>query len=361
MATREPAQRLSARSGRVKSLLSDGLVDYMALRASQDLSKQTTANENGVLRRFLAVNGNIWCHQINERHVTRYFEEAAKTRSPRSLQLDHTVLTQMFDWMRKTRRLPMTMDPMVGRRRPKTRHKERDRIHVSQFAHLLDLAEAQDPRNRAIIAVLLYTLIRDQEAADLRYGDVDLNAGYLHVRITKSHTEDLMPICSELDAELRKWLTIYAAEARRPLQPNDYLLPRRQSAGLVKDENNDLIIGHEMFYEPTRPIARVGRVASAVLKDFGWEMRDHAGKSKMEGAHTIRRSGARALFDRLSANSYDHSLRIVQSMLHHSSIQITEHYIGVTVDRRSRDDLLRGKYMYSEPLADNVVSLPKEA
>lgn len=343
-----------------KALLSDAIDDYFALRRSTDIAGNTIANEKGVLRRLLAVNGNIWVHQINEQHVTRYFEDASKTRQPTTLQLDHTVLVQFFDWARKTKRLPLDVDPMVGRRRPKKRHKERDRIHVSRFSHLLDVAEAQDPRNRAVIAVLLYTLIRDQEAADLRVGDVDLSAGYIHVRITKSYKEDLMPICSEFDAELRRWLSTYAAETRRPLQSSDYLLPRRQSAGLVKDDRNDRIIGHEMFYDPSRPIARVGRVASAVLKDFGWEMKDHRGKSKMEGAHTIRRSGARALFDRLAANGYDHSLRIVQSMLHHSSVSITEHYIGATVDRRSRDDILKGRPMYIEP-ASNVVEMPREA
>lgn len=339
-----------------KALVSDAIDDWMTLRSSQDFSRNTLANERGVLKRFLLVNGNLWVHTLDTRHVTRYFEEAGKTRSPRSLQLDHTVLNQFFDWARKTKRLPLDMDPMIGRRRPKTRHKERDRIHVSRFPHLLDVAEAQDPRNRAVLAVLLYTLIRDQEAADLRIGDVDLAAGYLHVRITKSHTEDSMPICSEFDAELRKWLTVYAAESRRSLQPNDFLLPRRQSAGLHKDDGG-LIVGHEMFYDPSRPIARVGRVARGVLRDFGWEMYDHRGKSKMEGAHTIRRSGARALFDRLALEGYDHSLRIVQSMLHHSSVSITEGYIGVTADRRSRDEILRGHPMYGLNEQENVVSL----
>ena len=344
----------------MKALLSDGIDDYLVLRSSQDFSRNTLANERGVLKRFLLVNGNIWTHQIEARHTTHYFEEAAKTRSPRSLQLDHTVLTQFFDWARKTKRLPLDMDPMIGRRRPKTRHKERDRIHVSKFDHLLDIAEAQDPRNRAVIAVLLYTLIRDQEAADLRVGDVDLDSGYLHVRITKSHMEDSMPICAELDEELRKWLTTYAASARRPLRPNDFLLPRRQSAGLVKDERNDLIIGHEMFYDPERQIARVGRVAASVLTDFGWEMRDHLGKSKMEGAHTIRRSGARALFDALVAQGYDRALRIVQSLLHHSSVGITEGYLGITADRKSRDELIRGQRMYSHEVG-TVVKLSQKA
>jgi hypothetical protein len=79
-----------------KALLSDAVTDYMVLRGSQDFSKNTLANESGVLRRFLAVNGNIWVHQIGERQTIRYFEEASKTRSPRSQQLDFTVLSTVL-------------------------------------------------------------------------------------------------------------------------------------------------------------------------------------------------------------------------------------------------------------------------
>ena len=81
-----------------------------------------------------------------------------------------------------------------------------------------------------------------------------------------------------------------------------------------------------------------------------------AGRAMGEGSHTLRRSGARALFDRLAESGYDRSLRIVQSMLHHSSVTITEKYIGVTPDQRSRDEIIKGQEMY--PVREeNVVSL----
>jgi integrase len=304
----------------------------------------------------MAVNGNIGCHQITERHAIRYFEDAAKTRSPRSLQIDHTVLNQLFEWMRKTKRMPLDMDPMAGRRRPKTRHRERERVHVSKFPHLLDVAGKQDARNRMIVAVLIYTLARDSEVTGIRIGDVDLDGGWLRVRIHKSHTEDLMPICSELDAELRRWLTTYAEELDRPLLRSDYLLPRRQSVGILREGEAGFITGHDMIYLPDAKLDRCGRIARDVLREAGFATADIDGKSLMEGAHTIRRSGARALFDRLAAEGYDRSLRIVQSMLHHSSVSITEHYIGVTADRRGRDEIIRGKPMFATE-AKNVTRL----
>lgn len=342
----------------VKQLLNEALLDYEALRKSQDFSPRTLGNERNVMKRFLTINGNIWVHNITERHVIRHFEEASKTRSSASLQLDYTILGQFFVWARQTRRMAPMNDPMAGRRRPKTRRKERDRIPVSDFPRLLDLAARGEPRNRAVIAVLLYTLIRDNEARDLRIGDVSLDSGTIRVRISKTYTEDDMPICAELDAELRQWLSHYSASVSRPLRANDYLLPARKVVGhLYNGGDRGRFTGHELEYVPERDMGRIGRIMPEILERAGVSMTDHLGKPKMEGAHTIRRSGARALFDRLAAEGYDRALRIVQSMLHHSSIQTTELYIGVTADQRGRDELIRGQFMYGAPDNENVIQL----
>lgn len=160
-----------------------------------------------------------------------------------------------------------------------------------------------------------------------------------------------MPICAELDAELRLWLTRYAEQVG-PLRPNHFLLPRRQSVGTVHNDAGR-IVGHEMTYFPEDRVRSLGRVVRPVLEQAGFPVVDHAGRSAGEGAHTLRRSGARALFDQWANHGYDNALRMVQSMLHHSSIAQTERYIGVTADRRSRDELLRGKPMF--PIDNNNV------
>jgi len=325
--------------------LSDAIEDYLSLRKSQDYSKRTLANERTVLKRFLSVNGNLWVHQISEVHAVRHFEKASQTRSSGALQLDHTVLGQFFTWARQTRRMPQDARPLAMMRRPKARKRERMRLSPSQFPVLLDIASEIGARERAIVATLLYTLARDQEIANIRIADVSLETGYIRTQVTKSYTEDMMPICSELDAELRTWLSQYAATVGH-LHPHYYLLPRRRSVGLVKAERG-LIVGHNWAYVPEAKIGRLGRVVGNVLERYGWEMVDPvSGRRNMEGAHTIRRSGARALFDRLVDGGYDRSLRIVQSMLHHASLAQTEHYIGITADQRSRDDILRGQIMF---------------
>lgn len=329
--------------------LSDAIEEYRSWRTSQDYSKRTLANEKTILNKFLAVTGNVYCHSIEDRHVTNYFAKVSATRQSHTLRLDHTVLGQFFEWCRHTKKMPLDKDPLRGRRKPKRTHKERNRIPVGQFPHLLDVAGAQDPRDRALVALYLYTLARDQEVATLRVQDWDRDGGWLRMVISKSGTEDTMPVSAELDRELRAWMTIYQG------QGHDHLIPRRYSIGSERGERGR-IISHEFAYFPDQRIGPANRIVTPILEKIGFPTTDAAGRPCGEGAHTIRRSGARALFDQLAGQGYDGALRLVQSMLHHSSVAITEHYLGISADRRTRDEVIRLRAMY--PTAgENVVSL----
>lgn len=337
----------------MKDLLSDSIDAYMRHRTSQNYSKGTLKVDRQVLTKFLAVCGNIYCHQITDRHVERHFEEVSKTRKAASLKNDHGVLVRFFKWARHTGRMSVESDPMFGRRQPKAVKRERNRLHVSRFPELLSAAEARDPRDRALCALLLYTLGRDSEVTDLRVRDLDLQAGWLKVRIHKTGQEDTLPISSELDTEMRRWLTHYSVIAG-PLEPWFHLVPARGVFPIRSEEGR--IVRHESVYRPEKRIGGAGRIVNPILENIGFPVTDETGKPCGEGSHTIRRSGARALFDDLVEGGYDHSLRIVQSLLHHSSVTMTERYIGINADRRSRDDILRGKVMYHVD-TDNVVHM----
>jgi integrase len=339
----------------MKDMLSESIESFLSFRKSQDFSKGTLRNDTSILKRFLAEVGNIYTHNVTDRHVTIYFERVGRTRKPSALRNDHYTLLAFFAWARQTKRLPMNADPMYGRRVPKPVKRERHRIHVSKFPYLLDVAGERDPRDRALIAVLLYTLLRDRDAADLRVRDVDLDAGYLTAVISKVRREDRMPISLELDQELRRWLTTYG-EAVGGLRPDYYLIPCRHSTNIVRDGERGRILSHDFAYDPLKRIGQGARIIAPLLAKVGVPLKDPSGDSTGEGAHTLRRSGARALFDELNGLGYDHSLRVVQSMLHHASQTTTEGYIGITADRRTRDDLIRGRRMYASAGA-NVVPL----
>jgi integrase len=333
--------------------LSPAVEAYLRHRRSQDYSKATLRHDQQVLKRFMAINGNIWCHAIKDLHVNRHFEEVSKTRAPSSMRNDHATLHQFFRWCRHTGRMPVDSDPMFGRRQPKVQQRERNRIPVGDFARLLDTAEAKERRDRALVAVLLYTLMRDSEVTSLRVRDVDLGGGWIRATVHKTRDEDMVPISEELDSELRDWLTHYTVMVG-PLQPHYFLIPSRTVHPVRGDDGR--ITHHDSAYKPEKQIRAAGRIVTPLLERFGFPVVDHNGKPLNEGAHTIRRSGARALFDQLVDGGYDHGLRVVQSLLHHKSLTMTERYIGISADRRSRDEILKGRTMYKVERS-NVVEL----
>lgn len=325
--------------------LSDAIDDFILFRRSMDLAKATLRADESTLRQFMAQTGNIWVHSISTTHVAHFFTEGARTRQPQSQRNDHARLQVFFEWARKTGRMPRDHDPLYGRRVPRAAKKERRRVPVAKFPALLDAAGDRDPRDRVAIALLLYTLGRDSEISDLRIRDVALDSGYIHMRIHKTREEDLMPICAELDQELRHWLTFYSQQVGF-LEPGHVLVPSRQTSPIY--DNGRIVGATTHSYVPTKQAVQLAKIAKPALTAIGFMDNN----TDREGAHTIRRSGARALFDQLAANGYDRALRLVQSMLHHASIGTTEKYIGVTADRRSRDEIIRGQVLF--PTGDVV-------
>ena len=329
--------------------LTPAIEDYERFRRSQNYSKNTIRNQNGALKAFLRVNGNIWCHQIDDRHVTRLFEELVKTRSSNSLGPVDSALRGFFDWCRQTRRMPSDRDPMFGRRPPKAVKRERQRVHRSKFGYMLDQAENISPWHRALTAVLLHTLLRDSEAASILLRDVDLDAGYIKVRIEKSSLEDRIPISRPLDRELRKWLTVYTQEVG-PLQPHYFLLPARRATPIHgKNRKFEKCV---ITLRPEKKVAATAKQIQRVLATVGIDISE-----KGEGAHTLRRSGARALFDALSEAHHPRPLRVVKDMLHHEQESTSERYIGAEADRLDRDACVRGQDVYGILDGEGVVRL----
>jgi integrase len=221
------------------------------------------------------------------------------------------------------------------------------RIPVTEFQRLLDMTDRPD--RRIAVALGLFLFVRSGEMQTLRVGDVDLQQGTVSVVVHKTNDFDEMPICAELDVELRQWLMVYAHDIGRPLHPGDYLVPgsANRPGWMERPE-----VGN---YRPDRIMRKPFAHIQPALKACGYEVR--AG----EGMHTLRRSGARALYDALVEGrigdpaARDDALRQVMTMLHHASVQTTEHYIGLERDRQKRDLTIKGKSFL--PKFENVTEL----
>ncbi len=325
----------------MKQLLSDAIADYRKFRMSEGKAKNTLRQDRSILTRFLTTTGNIYVENITEAHVTEFMSQMAVTRAPASLNLDLTILRTFFEWCRRTKRMPRSHDPMVGRKGPKVVRRERQRVHVSKFPALLDAAGDRHPRDRIFIALGLYTLSRVSEIVTMKVGDVDLDAGYITSTVWKSSKMDRLRISRDLDSELRRWLTWYSEQVG-PLDPRMYLVPARE----LKMEVGVLPADREFKIKPYSPVGNTAtRMVKPALSDIGFSLSDQA-NLKGEGAHTLRRSGARAMFDKLSAEGHPRALRIVQAQLHHSNQTQTEQYIGAEMDRMDRDEALADFSLY---------------
>jgi integrase len=241
---------------------------------------------------------------------------------------------------------------LLGRRRGyKVREVRRTRIPPNEFPALLDATA--HPRDRAVLAIGLYLLLRQGEISTLRIMDLSLTRGEIETTQHKTGGANNMPVCSELDSEMRRWLTYYTEQCG-PLQPRWFLVPSksRPSGGPSGFHAEDAKL------QPTRQALPLHRTVQHAMVKIGYPVKDEQGKSLHEGGHTLRRSAARAIFDRLVDEGYDGALRTVQSMLHHKSSQMTERYIGIELDEKRSMDMFSGKAMFPVNLA-GVTDLDK--
>lgn len=335
--------------------LSTAIEEYLDSRRSRGVAPNTLKSDRSQLNRFLAHVGNIQTRNLEERHVDSFFASLGHQKeSSRNLTL--TKIRGFFRWCKN--RDYMSRDLTVDRARIREPENDRTLVPVERFPELLDACE--HPGDRIVVALGLYLFLRVSEIQTLRVGDVDLDEGTIQVTVHKSKLTDTMPICAELDEELRHWLAWYAANIEGPLQGDMYLVPTKKDFRNIPGPNGKFIKGrsdtarHSVF--PYKRRARPHHSVQKALAAIGVPTRG-------EGGHTLRRSGARAFFDvertKPNAEGGDGALQQVKVMLHHKNASMTERYLQLRPEREKRDQRLRGRKMFPERLqaTDNVVNL----
>lgn len=335
-------------------LISDAAELFILSRASEGAAKNTLKGYRVNLNHLERCVGRKHVSALTVADIDSMFAELSPRLSDASINHLMASLSSFFKWCRSRGHMDLASEPLAGRRRRRLRRVERRRLTASQFPMLL--AAAPHPRDRMLLALGLYLMLRASEIVDLRVGDVNLDAGEVNVRIFKTRDADVMPISAELDRELRTWLTCYTEECG-PLRSDWYLIPQRSRsttrgyAGRIQSD------WRSQRLLPDQRLGKVEGIAQQALTSIGWDMRDTSGKSLWEGMHTLRRSGARALFDELVAQGYDGALRTVQTFLHHANSVMTERYLGLELDRNQRNQKFAGQPMFPSQEAGNVTVL----
>ena len=335
--------------------LSDVIAEYEKSRLySQGMAPNTVRNEVHTLEGLMVLVGNIQVRHLGDSQVDAFLAECqVKGNQASTMNVHLQSLRNFFSFC--LRRGYVRNDPMQHRRAFRAMPRKRLRVPAEKFPFLLDCAA--HPRDRILVAIGLYLWCRESEAINLKIGDVDLPDSEVRVQIYKSKAVDMMPISTEFDLELRRWLTFYAQDLGRPLTPDMYLVPAKRRP-MGKDPVTGYFVPGNEHLRPYSRLTKSADLVKAVLTTAGYEVRDEMDRATMEGMHTLRRSGARARFDYLVGVSYDGAIREVQAGLHHKSIQTTEKYLGLDLDTQRRSKNIKGKPLYGYAHeADNVITL----
>jgi integrase len=150
-----------------------------------------------------------------------------------------------------------------------------------------------------------------------------------------------MPICAELHEELARWKYAYGVAVQEIPHLDWHVIPPFRAPGFKRGADGLLHLATRAELIPTRRLTIPHYPIQLALGDMGYATLD-------EGGHTLRRSGGYALYQRLSHLGHDRAGRIVQSMYGHKSFQTTEKYLRLSLERKARDDILRGQRMFDE-------------
>jgi integrase len=322
--------------------LSEAVEQYQRTRAVH-VARSTLINDQSVLRRFVEGVNDPQVHLLTPERAEAWFATEAGRQSASSYNKVLQRVRGLLGFCQ--RRGWLAHDPLSELRPRPVPRKDRLQLSVSQLRALVECTE--NPRDRAIIATSVNTGLRASDLVALRIRDVDLDEGWLRTTIQKTNDVDRLPITSDLDAELRRWLSYYterlAAHGQR-LESDARLFPSLGSCNTVRGQ----VWGDPKPYVPAnRPSAIVHRAL----------MRIGIFETSQEGFHTIRRSVGRQVFELALESGHDGALRTAAALLGHKSTATTEIYLGIQSDRMKRDALLRGKSLLGAPAQDNVVRL----
>lgn len=354
--------------------ISNARDEYIRGLEARRRSPETIRVDKAILGRMIRDIGDIQFQNLTPEHVENWFygpgglmdehktEQWGRRTNPAIQPATHNQYRSrvkvFFEW--GARRGYVRLDLLEHVEPLKVPAKLRQRPSPVTLMALLEHAECA--RDRAWIAMSINTALRSNEIKRLKVGDIDLEAGFTSAVISKTGDVDELPISSDLDVELRRWLVAYAEEIGRPLEKDDYLFPARHpGSGLIShyettEDGERVMVRQPARLNPKGQLRRTEDIIKRALEKMSLPTR-------YEGTHTIRRAVALAYFEQVSKDQGDvAALRETAALLHHKNLQTTERYLGMTAEKTRRDRRMRGKPFLSAMIqADNVVPLRQVA
>ncbi|MDB5306932.1 MAG: integrase family protein, partial [Gemmataceae bacterium] len=200
--------------------------DYMLYLKTEDRARKTVVKYRGVFDLFMAYLDRhrvTRLGQVTAGHFDRYRAERKEIRHQKTIYCEGVIIKQLFKWAR-SRKL-IADNPLADIQLNKPPLEPKDGPSLAQVNAIL--AAADDPL-LSQLPVLAFTGMRAGEIQRLRPEDVDLSAGWIHIRSrpgaqTKTRESRKVPIHPRLRAVLetlslarRPWLFTAAPSKKFP-------------------------------------------------------------------------------------------------------------------------------------------------
>jgi integrase len=320
---------------------------YEAFRKGNGTAAKTIVGDNQAINRLVRAVGDIQIERLAPGHIDTLIGimstgDGCFRYAPSTINLTKSILGSFFKWCRSRGFMGQNQDPIAGRRGIPIMPEAKLMIPLSDFDRVLHSSGC--PRDKAVIAFGLFTMLRQSELIDLRVRDLDFQRGFLDVRRFKTYQIDSLPIAPDARVHFTEWITAYQDEIG-PLPKDAYLIPSMETCGF-----------QQYRLLPYRKIGKTHEIVRRVLERNGYT-------GDRIGVHVLRRSAARAAFDEMARDGYDGALRIVAAWLGHKNTATTELYLQLTEDRSQRDKKFSASPLYPSLGSSNVIALParKEA
>ncbi|MBG6140659.1 tyrosine-type recombinase/integrase [Longispora fulva] len=348
--------------------LAEAIDEYTSSSLFSRLAASTRRHRRYTLSRLLAVAANINSTDLSVRHVDLCLQDLEqgdahlggrrKGKSQRSLNSDRASLGMFIEWMRSSRSyVSPSFNPVAELKySKKTTARKMLQIPAVRLPEVFAAAGARHPVERMACALGSYLGCRPAEAAMLRIESVDFARLEVELLVEKTHQRLTMPMCVELRDELVDYFQWYKrAMGVTKLSPGWYLLPARLTLGSpqmprgLRGVPGATKMTPGWPVDPAAPLGRagIGKAVKAAARAVGYS----GSELDWVGGHTLRRSAARALYERLRDHGRDDALVMVQTLLGHAQISTTMAYIGVDTQKDRLRGLLAGQRMYDAPVA----------
>jgi integrase/recombinase XerD len=282
--------------------------DFVRWTIAVGLSEQTAVTRRSALDHFIRwcdARGIVRLDDIDRDMLEAYQVALASYRKANGEPLERTTqlsrlnpLKAFGTWLARTRR--MEIDPCREMQLPKQPWRLPRRIPtVREMRTILALADGSSPatiRDRAIMEVLYCTGLRRMELARLRFCDVNVEGGTVHVRAGKGGRDRVVP----LGGRASGWIERYLREVRP-----------RLASGLDR--------GELFLTDYGEPFLR---------NRLGDRVRRYVARQGLPGAcHVFRHACATHMLE----NGAD--VRFIQAMLGHAQLSTTEIYTQVSISK----------------------------